>query len=82
MNVQELPSYSYTWTKCPESAGFQAGCLEIPDLSAYGETPEEALDEIKTAVCAWLEVLKEDGLPFPVPLNPLTVKTQLRPVVQ
>lgn len=66
--AEELPSYTYMWEKCPESGDWVARCLEIPDLSAYGETDEEALTEIKVAVCGWLEVLKEDGLPFPSPL--------------
>ena len=47
------------------SAGFEARCPEAPDLAAYGETPAEAQQEIKIAVCTWLEILAEDGLPFP-----------------
>lgn len=68
MTVDELPFYAYTWKKCTESEDWEARCLEIPDLSAYGETPEEALAEIKVAVCGWLEVLEQDGLLFPAPL--------------
>ena len=71
MIVDELPSYAYTWKKCTESEDWEARCLEIPDLSAYGETPEEVLAEIKIAVCSWLEVLEHDRLPFPTPLNVL-----------
>lgn len=71
MTPHELPPYTYTWKKCPESEDWEAHCLETPDLSAYGETPEEALDEIKIAVCSWLEVLEQDSLPFPDPLNAL-----------
>ena len=69
MDVHDLPPYTYRWKKCDESEGFEAGCVEVPDLSAYGDTPEEALHEIRIAVCAWLEVLKEDGLPFPASQN-------------
>ena len=71
MTVKELPPYSYSWKLCAESGDFEARCREIPDLSAYGETPEEAMHEIKTAVCGWLEVLQEDGHSFPVPLHAL-----------
>ncbi len=46
------------------AAGFEARCPEAPDLAAYGETPAEAQQEIKIAVCAWLEILAEDGLPL------------------
>ena len=67
MNVHELPAYAYTPARCPESTGFQAECAEIPGLIAYGATPEEAVEEIKIAVCGWLEVLEADGLPFPEP---------------
>lgn len=65
MTVNELPSYGYSVRKSTESDEYEARCVEMPDLSAYGETPDEALEEIKVAVCAWLEVLDEDGLPFP-----------------
>lgn len=71
MTVEELPPYGYSWKQCAESGDFEARCREIPDLSAYGETPEEALREIETAVCGWLEVLQEGGDPFPPPLHPL-----------
>ena len=67
MQVHELPAYAYRPARCPESTGFQAECAEIPGLIAYGETEEEALAEIKIAVCGWLEVLAEDGVPFPEP---------------
>lgn len=67
MKVHELPAYAYPQAHCPESTGFRAECAEIPGLIAYGETEEEALEEIKIAVCGWLEVLEEDGVPFPEP---------------
>lgn len=71
MTVKELPPYTYECTKCGESDGFEARCREIPDLCAYGETPDEAFHEIEVAVCAWLEVLQKDGVPFPAPENSL-----------
>ncbi len=43
---------------------------DIPDLkycSAFGDTPEEALKELKVAKKAWLEVAKESGKPLPSP---------------
>lgn len=42
----------------------------VPDLrgcSASGDTPEEALSEIKIAKELWLEVAKEHGDPLPEP---------------
>lgn len=70
MDIHELPPYSYTWKTCEDSEGFEAKCVEMPDLSAYGDTPAEALEEIQVAVCAWLEVLTQDSLPLPTPLRP------------
>lgn len=49
--------------------GFEAKCLEIPGLSAYGDTLSEALEEIRVAVSGWLEVLAEEGVPFPAPAD-------------
>ena len=48
------------------------GCYvaDIPDLSscsAFGATPEEALQEVEKAKEAWLEVAKDKGLPVPEP---------------
>lgn len=68
MKTKDLPPYVYQCVNC-ESGGFEAFCQEIPDLRAYGETPEEAFREIETAVAAWLEVLEEEGLKFPVAMN-------------
>ena len=43
---------------------------DIPDLqvcSAFGNTPEEALAELKQAKAAWLEAAKAAGKPTPQP---------------
>jgi predicted RNase H-like HicB family nuclease len=43
---------------------------EIPDLfscTAFGNTPEEALRELKVAKELWLEVARESGRPIPSP---------------
>jgi predicted RNase H-like HicB family nuclease len=48
----------------------QAYIADIPDLkycSAHGETPEEALREVLIAKEGVLAVLREEGLPIPVP---------------
>ena len=50
-----------------EDGGYIA---DIPDLkycSAFGETPAEALAELKLAKTAWLEVAKETGKAVPKP---------------
>lgn len=43
---------------------------DVPDLwpcTAHGDTPAEALANVKDAMEGWLEVAKEDGLPIPEP---------------
>jgi len=43
---------------------------DIPDLthcSAFGETPEQALDEVLKAKAAWIEAAKAEGKPVPPP---------------
>ena len=43
---------------------------DIPDLkfcSAFGETPEEALQEVQVAKAAWLEAARAEGKPIPLP---------------
>ena len=43
---------------------------DIPDLqycSAFGESPEEALAEVRKAMTAWIESAREEGKPIPHP---------------
>ncbi|GAB4187429.1 MAG: hypothetical protein Fur006_27290 [Coleofasciculaceae cyanobacterium] len=43
---------------------------DIPDLkycSAFGETIEEAVQEILKAKAAWLETAQAEGKPIPIP---------------
>lgn len=54
----------------------QGYIADIPDLkycSAYGETLQEALQEVLTAKKVWLEVAKEKGKSIPLP--------QYRPII-
>ena len=50
-----------------EDGGYIA---DIPDLdccSAFGDTPEEALAEVKQAKDAWLDAARAEGKPIPTP---------------
>lgn len=52
------------------SAEDQCWVADVPDLqycSAHGETPGEALEEVETAIEAWLEAQAEAGRPIPEP---------------
>lgn len=48
----------------------QGYIADIPDLKyccAFGETPEEALQELLIAKKTWLEVAQQKGKPIPLP---------------
>ena len=51
-----------------EDEGFIAVVPELPGCSAFGETEEEALREVKVAVSLWLEAAREEGKDIPEPL--------------
>ena len=44
-----------------EDEGFVAAAPELSGCSAFGETEEEALKEIKTAMELWLETAEKEG---------------------
>jgi predicted RNase H-like HicB family nuclease len=50
-----------------EDEGYIAIAPELPGCSAFGETEEEALKEIKTAVALWLETAKKEKRDIPAP---------------
>ena len=50
-----------------EDEGFIAVVPELPGCSAFGETEEQALKEVKIAMQLWLETAKEIGRKIPVP---------------
>jgi predicted RNase H-like HicB family nuclease len=50
-----------------EDEGFIAVVPELPGCSAFGETEEEALREVKVAVSLWLEAAREEGRVIPEP---------------
>lgn len=70
MRVQNLPPYTYRVFQDGASDEYVAECQEIPGLSGIGETATEALAELQEAVAGWLDVLEEQGMPFP-PSEPL-----------
>lgn len=48
-------------------ADYIAEVEELKGCSAFGETPEMALREIKTAMKLWLETARKHGKPIPLP---------------
>ena len=67
MRVQDLPPYTYRIFQDKASGEYVAECQEIRGLSGIGETAPEAMAELQEAVAGWLEVLQEQGVPFPPP---------------
>jgi predicted RNase H-like HicB family nuclease len=50
-----------------EDRGYIAVAPELPGCSAFGETEEEALQEIKTAIDLWLETAAKEHREIPKP---------------
>jgi predicted RNase H-like HicB family nuclease len=44
-----------------EDKGYIALVPELPGCSAFGETEEQSLKEIKKAIELWLQVAKQEG---------------------
>jgi predicted RNase H-like HicB family nuclease len=51
-----------------EDQGFIAKSVDLKGCSAFGETPEQALKELETAVELWLSVASDDQIPAPSPV--------------
>ncbi|MGQ0779404.1 MAG: type II toxin-antitoxin system HicB family antitoxin [Pseudonocardiales bacterium] len=50
-----------------EDGGYGAWCPDLPGCIALGDTPAEAITEMKDAIEFHLDGLREDGLPIPHP---------------
>jgi len=63
-----------------EDQAFIATVPELPGLSAFGETQEEALRELDIAKGAFLDVMREDGQEIPEPdiHKPFSGQTRVR----
>ena len=48
-------------------------CASIPGCVSQGKTKEEALENIKEAICLRLEVRSESGLPLTIKTSQLAV---------
>ncbi len=50
-----------------EDEGYIADIPDLESCSAFGDTPEEALAEVRLAKTAWLEAARSLGKPVPSP---------------
>ena len=50
-----------------EDGGYIADIPDLDSCSAFGETPEQALEEAEKAKKAWIEAAHQSGKPVPSP---------------
>jgi predicted RNase H-like HicB family nuclease len=50
-----------------EDGGYIADVPDLNSCSAFGNTPEQALAEVRQALQAWLEAAQAQGKPIPKP---------------
>lgn len=61
-----------------EGSGYLAEVPDLPGCMADGETIAEALADIQSAMCAWIETAKEFGDPIPKPSIAMNYSGQWR----
>ncbi len=61
--------YSINMFWSNEDQGYIALVPEFKNLSAFGETPEEALKEARILIQDYIEIYKEEGIPIPKPIT-------------
>jgi predicted RNase H-like HicB family nuclease len=59
--------YPVTIFYSDEDQGYIAVAPDLKGCSAFGETPQEALIELETAIELWLAVAHQDSTPIPEP---------------
>ena len=57
------------WTDQDE--GFVAVAVDLPGCSAFGESQQEAIDELQNAIRAWIKAATEAGNSIPDPSKPV-----------
>jgi len=61
------PKYEIILFWSDEDNVFVADVPELPGCMAHGDTPEEALKQVKEAIQLWIDTAKEFGDPIPQP---------------
>jgi len=64
-----LDSYQYIIFWSDDDQIFRGRVTEFPSLGAHGDTPDEALAQIKKAVQGAIELMQEKGYPVPAPIR-------------
>lgn len=73
-----MEKYSINLMWSEEDEGYIATIPEFPGLSAFGENPEEAMEEAQMALEGFIEVYNEDGCKIPEPQTLETYSGQTR----
>jgi predicted RNase H-like HicB family nuclease len=67
MRNERVPRYEVDIFWSEEDGGYIANVPELPNLSAFAETYEEALREVRIAMDLYLSALREAGKEAPKP---------------
>jgi predicted RNase H-like HicB family nuclease len=70
--------YSFNVLWSDEDNSFLATIREFPGLTAFGDTPEEAISEARIAAEGFIEVIRERGMELPSPIKAKRYSGQLR----
>lgn len=62
-----MPNYGFNVIWSDEDEAYVATCPAFPDLSAFGESPEEALEEGRVVLGLFIEEYEADAVPLPEP---------------
>jgi len=65
--IEMRQSYAIEIFFSDEDEGFVAVAPELAGCSAFGETEEEALSEVKVAIGLWLDTARQEGREIPEP---------------
>ncbi len=65
--MMDTPRYEIDIFWSDEDEAFVANVPELPYCSAWGESYEDALREVRVAVDLYLDTLREDGREIPEP---------------
>jgi predicted RNase H-like HicB family nuclease len=65
--IKKMNKYAIAIFYNDEDEGYIAVVPELPGCSAFGETEETALREVKVAIALWLETAQKEGREIPQP---------------
>jgi predicted RNase H-like HicB family nuclease len=67
VELNTMNKYAIAIFYSDEDEGYIAVVPELPGCSAFGETEESALKEVKIAIELWLETAQKEGRAIPQP---------------